>query len=75
VKAIDAFTAIKLFFTKYSARTGGKLTRLAGAHLAWIKGVCHGRAAFDITFQHKITFSLKSGNRPMKFAICRSQIN
>ena len=28
------------------------------AHLAWKKGVCHGRAAFGITFQHKTTFSL-----------------
>jgi len=23
------------------------------------KGVCHGRAAFDITFQHKTTLSLR----------------
>jgi len=47
----------------------------AGAHLAWKKGVCHGRAAFDITFQHKITFSLKTRNRLMNFAICPSLIN
>jgi len=34
-----------------------------GAHLAWKKGVCRGMAAFD----HKTTFSLKTGNRPMNF--------
>jgi len=39
------------------------------AHLAWKKGVCRGRAAFDITFQHKTTFSLKTRNRPINFAI------
>ena len=33
------------------------------------KGVCRGRAAFDSTFQHKTTFSLKTRNRPMNFAI------
>jgi len=33
------------------------------------KGVCHGRAAFDIIIQHKITFSLNTRNRPMNFAI------
>jgi len=30
------------------------------AHLAWKKGVCCGRAAFDITFQHKTTLSLNT---------------
>jgi len=40
----------------------------AMAHLAWIKRVCHGRAAFDITFQHKTTVFLKTRNRPMYFA-------
>jgi len=39
------------------------------AHLACKKGVCHGRAAFDITFQHKTTLSLKTRNRPMNFAM------
>jgi len=39
------------------------------AHLAWKKGVCRGRAAFDITFQHKTPFRLKTRNRPMNFAI------
>jgi len=29
-------------------------------HLAWKKGVCHGRATFDITFQHKAMFSLNA---------------
>ena len=29
------------------------------AHLAWKKEVCRRRAAFDITFQHKTTFSLR----------------
>jgi len=33
------------------------------AHLAWKKGVCHGRAAFDITFQQKTTLSFKTRNR------------
>ena len=33
------------------------------AHLAWKKGVCHGRAAFHITFQHKTTLSLKTRKR------------
>jgi len=47
----------------------------SGAHLAWKKGVCRGRAAFDITFQHKTTFSLTTRNRPMNFAICPSLIN
>jgi len=41
----------------------------SGAHLAWKKGVCRGRAAFDITFQHKTTFSFTTRNRPMNFAI------
>jgi len=39
------------------------------AHLAWKKGVCCGRAAFDITFQHKTTLSLTTRNRPMNFAM------
>jgi len=39
------------------------------AHLAWKKGVCRRKAAFDITFQHKTTFSLKTRNQPMNFAI------
>jgi len=30
------------------------------AHLAWKKGVCRGRTAFDISFQLKTTLSLKS---------------
>ena len=29
------------------------------ARQAWQKGVCHGRVAFDITFQHKTTFSTR----------------
>ena len=33
------------------------------------KWVCRGRAAFDITFQCKTTFSLKTRNRLMNFAI------
>jgi len=33
------------------------------------KGVCRGRAAFHITFQHKTTFSLKTSNRPMNSAM------
>jgi len=33
------------------------------------KGVCRGKAAFDITFQHKTTFSLKTRNRLMNFAM------
>jgi len=39
------------------------------AHLAWKKGVCQGRAAFDITFQHKTTFSFNTRNLPMNFAM------
>jgi len=39
------------------------------AHLAWKQGACHRRAAFDITFQHKTTVCLKTGNQPMKFAM------
>jgi len=31
------------------------------------KKVCRGRAAFDITFQHKSTISLNTRNRPMNF--------
>ena len=41
----------------------------AVAHLAWKKGICHRRAAFDITFQHKTTLSLKTINQPMNFAM------
>jgi len=37
-------------------------------HLAWKKGVCHRRAAFDIILQHT-TFSLKTRNRPMNFVM------
>ena len=33
------------------------------------KRACCEKAAFDITFQHKTTFSLKTRNRPMNFAI------
>jgi len=33
------------------------------------KRVCHGRAAFGITFQHKTTFSRKTRNRPMNFTM------
>jgi len=39
------------------------------ANLAWKTGVCHRRAAFDITFQHKTTLSLKTKNRPMNVAM------
>jgi len=39
------------------------------AHLVWKTGVCHGRAAFDITFQHETILSLKTRNRPMNFAM------
>jgi len=39
------------------------------AHLAWEKGVCRGRAAFDIIFQHKTTLCLKTRKRPMNFAM------
>jgi len=39
------------------------------ARLAWKKGVCRGRAAFDIAFEHKTTLSLKTRNRPMNFAM------
>jgi len=46
-----------------------------GAHLAWKKGVCHGRAAFDITFQDKTAFSLKIRNRLIDIAICLSLIH
>jgi len=38
-------------------------------HLAWQKEVCQGRAAFDIIFKHEATFSLKTRNRPMNFAM------
>jgi len=44
-------------------------TPMPVVHLAWKKGVCRGRAAFDITFQHKTTFSFKTRNRAMNFAI------
>jgi len=37
-----------------------------GAHLAWKEGVCHGRAAFDITFQHKTTFSFNIVKRRLR---------
>jgi len=39
------------------------------AHPAWKKGVCHERAAFGLTFQHKITFSLETRNQLMNFAM------
>ena len=42
------------------------------AHLAWEKGVCRGRAAFDITSQHKTTLSIKARNRPMNLQCCQS---
>jgi len=38
-----------------------------GEHLAWKKGVCRRRAAFD----HKTTFSLKTRNRPMNLQFCQ----
>jgi len=41
----------------------------AVAHLAWKTGVCRGRAAFNITFQHKTTLSVKTRNRTMNFAM------
>jgi len=41
------------------------------ADLAWIKGVCRRRAAFDLTFQHKTTLSLKTGNRPMSLMLLK----
>ena len=41
----------------------------AVAHLAWKKGVCCRRAAFDVTFQHKTTLSPKTRNQPMNFAM------
>ena len=47
----------------------------AMAHLAWEKGkVCRGRAAFDITSQHKTTLSIKARNRPMNLQCCQSII-
>jgi len=33
------------------------------------KGVRRGRAALDITFQHKTTLSLKTRNRPINFVM------
>jgi len=40
--------------SRWSEHTGEKNEKLQGlwtvVHLAWKKGVCHGRAAFDITF-------------------------
>ena len=53
----------KLFFFNW------KRSPQTVAHLAWKKGVCCGSAAFDITFQHKTTFSLETRNRQMNFAI------
>jgi len=41
----------------------------AVAHLAWKKGVCHRRAAFDINFQHKTALSFKTRNGLMNFAM------
>jgi len=38
------------------------------AHLALKKGVCRGRAAFDITFHHKTTLSFKTRDQPINFA-------
>jgi len=45
------------------------LLEISGASTAWKKGVCHGTAAFDTTFQHKTTLSLKTRNQPMNFAM------
>jgi len=39
------------------------------AHLVWKMEVSRGRAAFDITFQHKTILSIKTGYRPMNFAM------
>jgi len=33
------------------------------------KRICRGRTAFDITYQHKTTISLKTRNQPMNFAM------
>jgi len=55
------------FFT--TPRAGRHFPDKAVVQLAWKKGVCHRRAAFDITFQRKTTFSLWTRNRPMNFAI------
>ena len=41
----------------------------AKAHLAWKNGVCHRRATFDITLQHKTALSFKTRNRLMNFAM------
>jgi len=43
----------------------------AVVHLAWKKGVCRGRAAFDITLQHITTFSLNSLRAGLRY-ICTS---
>ena len=39
------------------------------AHQAFKKGVCSGRAAFDVTFQHESMLSIKTRNRPMNFVM------
>ena len=39
------------------------------ARLAWKIGVCRERAAFDLTFQYEIKFSLETRNQPMNFAM------
>jgi len=46
-----------------------KHTKHPVAHLTWKKGDCCVRAAFDLTFQHKIAFSLETRNQPMNFAM------
>jgi len=58
-----------LFLWRHITRACSWVSMLAVAHLAWKKGVCRGGAAFDIIFQHKTAFSLKTTNRPMNFAM------
>jgi len=47
-------------FSHFLLRYFGRLSHSSVAHLAWNKGVCQERAAFDITFQHKTTISLNT---------------
>jgi len=56
------------YFNWLTNRIAPQPIALEGAHLSWKKGVCCGKAAFDITLQHKTTFSLRTRNQPLNFA-------
>jgi len=63
----DEFFNVDDSFNKTGLNNEASLKTVA--HLAWKRGVCCGRAAFDITFQQKTTLSFKTRNRAINFGM------